>query len=290
MRPCTTGQPDSTRPCARAPGAPVCRPDRQRGRGHGRDTSPARGRPGPAPGRADPRAGGLRSGPARVARRPAAQGCRWIAPDLRGYRGSPARAPFGYGIHAADIARAIADPDPAQVTLMGRSFCGVLTTPVPGGLFRALPARLVTPGVKTGWTDDEIGEVRAPADPPSRLVATWAQAREDCLKMAGLSGPVAPDVPEAVGRDVVAVPGGFTLAMAPAISTGATPGVQDLLSACRAPIADGGRQRRSDGHSSHHARDRSGRDVSGREAPQHPCRGTRGLGRLDRPSVCYQRC
>jgi dienelactone hydrolase len=147
-----------------------------------------------ARGLADPRAGGLRSGPARVARRLAAQGCRWIAPDLRIHRGSPTRAPFGDGIHAADIACPIADPDPAQVTLMGRSFGGVLATLVAGGLFRALPARLVTPGVKTGWTDDEIGEVRAPADRPSHRFATWAQAREDYLKMAGLSGPVAPEI------------------------------------------------------------------------------------------------
>src|ERR1700728_2741020 len=51
---------------------------------------------------------------------------RWIAPDLRGHGRSVQEPPYGFGMHAADVADLIASERSDEVTLVGHSFGGVV--------------------------------------------------------------------------------------------------------------------------------------------------------------------
>ena len=50
---------------------------------------------------------------------------RWMAPDLRGHGRSLCEGPYGYAMHAADIAELIRDEPGGNVTLAGHSFGGL---------------------------------------------------------------------------------------------------------------------------------------------------------------------
>jgi pimeloyl-ACP methyl ester carboxylesterase len=170
-----------------------------------------------------------------VAARISAGGRRWIAPDLRGHGRSHPGAPFGYGMHAADIAALIAPEDPARVTLLGHSFGGVVAAVAASGLFGPVPARVIALGVKTDWTEAEVEAARALAARPARIFATRAEAAARHLKVAGLEAHVAPDAPEAEGG-VHATGQGWALAMDPRVYAAVGPQVPDLMAACRAPL------------------------------------------------------
>ena len=51
---------------------------------------------------------------------------RWLAPDLRGHGRSVRDGPYGFGMHAADVAALIAPEPPDSVTLVGHSFGGAV--------------------------------------------------------------------------------------------------------------------------------------------------------------------
>jgi len=164
------------------------------------------------------------------------RGWRWIAPDLRGHGRSASAGPFGLGNHAADIADLLAQEDPAQVTLFGHSFGGVVAGVLAGGLFGPVPSRLLTLAVKTDWGTEEIASLQALALRPARLFPTQPEAQERYMKLSGLAGLVAPDAPEA-GGGTRPVPGGHALAMDPRVflATG-TADVPTILAAARCPL------------------------------------------------------
>ena len=170
-----------------------------------------------------------------VAVRLEAQGKRWIAPDLRGHGNSASEGPFGFGNHAADVAELLAGEDMARVTVLGHSFGGVVGAVLAGGLFGPLPARLVTLGVKLIWSEAEIAGAQAMALKPGKVFASEAEAQERYLKVSGLHGLVAPDAPEAE-RGVIAVPGGYALAMKPGVFGAVGPSVPELMRAARCPL------------------------------------------------------
>lgn len=170
-----------------------------------------------------------------VAARLAQRGLRWLAPDLRGHGRSPSDGPFGFDDHARDIAALIADEDPARVTLLGHSFGGVVGAVLASGRHGPVPARLITLGVKTDWTDGEIAGMQAMASRPAKVFATEAEALERYLKVSGLAGLVAPDAPEAAAG-TRAVEGGFTLTMNPRLAEADTRDVPGLLRAVRCPL------------------------------------------------------
>lgn len=115
---------------------------------------------------------------------------RWLIPDLRGHGRSFQRAPYGFGIHAADVA-ALAQQD-EEMTIIGHSMGGVVGIALATGMFGVRVRRVVAFGVKVEWTDDELSRVQAVARAPARMFATKAEAIERYLRVAGLSGIVAP--------------------------------------------------------------------------------------------------
>jgi len=164
-----------------------------------------------------------------------ARGQRWLAPDLRGHGRSPSGGPFGYGNHAADIAALLAGQDMGRVTVLGHSFGGVVAALLGSGLFRPVPARVVTLGVKTDWSEAEIAGALAMAARPARLFASRDEALARYLKVSGLDGLVPPDAPETEGG-IRARGEGWALAMDPGVFGAVGPDIAALLAACRAPL------------------------------------------------------
>lgn len=164
-----------------------------------------------------------------------AQGWRWIAPDLRGHGRSPSGGPFGYGMHAADVAALLAAEDPGATVVLGHSFGGVVACTLASGLFGPAPARVVALGVKTDWTAAEVAGAQAMATRPGKLFATRAEAMDRYLKVAGLAGLVAPDAPETDGG-IRQTAEGWALAMDPRVYGAVGPDVPALLATCRAPL------------------------------------------------------
>lgn len=164
-----------------------------------------------------------------------ARGHRWIAPDFRGHGHSPAEGPFGFGVHAADLARLLADEEPLQITVLGHSFGGVVGALWAGGLFGPVPSRLVTLGVKQVWSAEEIAGAQAMATRPGKIFATEAEAWERYAKVSGLDGLVPPGDP-ALARGVRAVEGGFALAMAPGVFGAVGPSIETILRGVQVPL------------------------------------------------------
>ncbi len=171
----------------------------------------------------------------RVAPLLVSRGFRVMIPDLRGHGRSPRQGPWGAGIHAADIAEAIADEEPANTILFGHSFGGVVAALVGSGLFGPVPARVIALGVKTDWDDAEIAATRALAEKPPRLFATPEEAEARYLKVAGLEGLVAPGGPETAGG-IRSEGGGWTLSADPKVYLCVGPDVPAVLRLCRAPL------------------------------------------------------
>ena len=59
----------------------------------------------------------------------------WAVPDLRGHGRSVAEPPYGYAVHAADMAALAAGAGAPRVTVLGHSFGGVVAAVLAGGWF-----------------------------------------------------------------------------------------------------------------------------------------------------------
>jgi len=157
---------------------------------------------------------------------------RWAAPDLRGHGRSPYDGPYGYGMHAADIAALLEDEDPACVTVAGHSLGGVVAALLGGGLFGPPPSRIAALGVKLSWSTDEVDRARQVAGRPSRSFASQAEAIQRYLKVSGLEGLVDPASEEArlgsIGGE-----GGYGVAMDPRVFSAVGPSIVDIMGAVR---------------------------------------------------------
>jgi len=117
---------------------------------------------------------------------------RWMAPDLRGHGRSSRDGPYGYAMHAADIAELIAGEPGGNVTLAGHSFGGVIAAVTGTGWFGPQVKDIAAFGVKIVWTADEEAKARELAQRPARVFATRAEAIDRFLKSSGLFGLVDP--------------------------------------------------------------------------------------------------
>ena len=59
----------------------------------------------------------------------------WAVPDLRGHGRSIAEPPYGYALHAADMASLAASSGASRVTVLGHSFGGVVGSVLAGGWY-----------------------------------------------------------------------------------------------------------------------------------------------------------
>ena len=159
---------------------------------------------------------------------------RWVAVDLRGHGRSAHAPPYGYGVFAADVADALGDPDDKPV-LLGHSMGGVVAMALATGWFGVSVRHVFAFGVKIGWTEEEVAQMKGLAGRPARVFASRAEAAERYLRVSGLAGLVDPDAPEAQAG-IVETEGGFRLAADQGIYAAAGPPVGDLYRAAAGPV------------------------------------------------------
>ena len=160
---------------------------------------------------------------------------RWAAPDLRGHGLSLTEPPYGYGVHAADVAGLAAELGVARVTVLGHSFGGVIGAVLGGGWYGVPVDRVVAVGVKMDWTDDEVARAQAMSARPPQVFASPLEAADRHLKLAGLRDLVDPADP--VARAGVRIAnGGWVAALDPRAFGAVGPSVETVLSRCEAPL------------------------------------------------------
>lgn len=158
---------------------------------------------------------------------------RWIIPDLRGHGRSFHRAPYGIGVHAADVA-GLLEPDD-EVTLIGHSMGGAVAIALATGMFGVEVRRAVAFCVKVDWTEEDLARAEAVAAAPARLFDTEEDAVERCLRVAGLTGLVAPGA-RAATVGITEQEGKFRLATDPLVNATGRPDFASIARAARAPI------------------------------------------------------
>ncbi len=159
----------------------------------------------------------------------------WAVPDLRGHGASPAEPPYGYAVHAADVASLAVACGAARVTVLGHSFGGVVGAVLAGGWYGVEVTGVVALGVKIEWTDDEVARARSLAARPPQVFATAAEAVERHLRLAGLTGLVDPSS-EVAAAGVREVEGGFGVAFDPRAFGAVGPPVEEVLARAEAPL------------------------------------------------------
>ncbi|MGR7024208.1 alpha/beta fold hydrolase [Geodermatophilus sp. URMC 62] len=157
----------------------------------------------------------------------------WAVPDLRGHGRSPFEPPYGYAVHAADVASLAAGA--SRVTVLGHSFGGVVGAVLAGGWYGVDVARVVALGVKIDWTPEEEAGARRMAARPPQVFATAAEAAERHLRLAGLTGLVDPSSEVALAG-VRETSGGFTPALDPRAFGAVGPSVEEVLRRVVAPL------------------------------------------------------
>lgn len=159
----------------------------------------------------------------------------WAAPDLRGHGRSVAEPPYGYAMHAADVATLAAELGAARVTVLGHSFGGVVGAVLAGSWFGIPVQRVVAVGVKIDWTPEEEARARSMAGRPPQVFGTFAEAAERHLRLAGLHGLVDPSS-EVAAAGVRPVDDGFAVALDPRTFSAVGPAVETVLSRAEAPL------------------------------------------------------
>ena len=160
---------------------------------------------------------------------------RWAAPDLRGHGRSPAEPPYGYAVHAADMAGLVTELGAGRVTVLGHSFGGVVGALLGSGEFGVAVERVVAVGTKLEWTAEEEAAARALADRPPTVFATREEAAARHLAVAGLRGLALPD-DEVALAGVREVDGGWAVALDNRAFSVVGPSVPGILRRSVAPL------------------------------------------------------
>jgi pimeloyl-ACP methyl ester carboxylesterase len=160
---------------------------------------------------------------------------RWAAPDLRGHGLSPTEPPYGYAVHAADMAALVAETGASRVTVLGHSFGGVVGAVLGSGWYGVDVERVVALGVKIDWTDDEVSRAQAMSRRPPQVFGSALEAADRHLKLAGLRDLLDPADPVAKAGTRV-VDGGWIAALDPRAFGAVGPSVETILSRSAAPL------------------------------------------------------
>ena len=160
---------------------------------------------------------------------------QWAAPDLRGHGLSVAEAPYGFGVHAADMAALAAEMGASRVTVLGHSFGGVVGAVLGGGWFGVTVDRVAAVGVKIDWTAEDVAGAHRMAGRSPQVFPTALEAADRHLKLAGLRDLVDPADPVA-RAGVRRADGGWVPALDPRVFSAVGPPVETVLSRCEAPL------------------------------------------------------
>jgi pimeloyl-ACP methyl ester carboxylesterase len=158
---------------------------------------------------------------------------RWIAPDLRGHGRSPFCGPYGYGVHAADVAALLSQDD--EVIVCGHSMGGVVAMALGAGCFGIRVRSVLAFGVKFVWARDEIGKIKQLSRTPVRFFERREEAIDRYLRGAGLNGLVDPNSAVA-SAGVLKEDERFRVAFDPLAFAVVGPEIANIASACRAPL------------------------------------------------------
>jgi pimeloyl-ACP methyl ester carboxylesterase len=159
----------------------------------------------------------------------------WAVPDLRGHGRSVAEPPYGYAMHAADMAALTAELGASRVTVLAHSFGGVVGGLLAGGEYGVAVERVVAVGVKLEWTAEEEDGARALAARPAKVFASRDEAAARHLALAGLRGLAEPA--DGVARaGVREVDGGWAVALDNRAFAAVGPSVPGILGRAQAPL------------------------------------------------------
>lgn len=157
----------------------------------------------------------------------------WLVPDLRGHGRSFHRAPYGFGIHAADVAALLEQDE--EVSILGHSMGGVVGMALATGLFGVKVKSVVVFGVKVEWSEADVQRAHTVAQAPAKLFATREEALERYLRVSGLKGLVSADSAIAASG-VSECQGNFRLAADPLTNALGTPDFVRLAQASQAAL------------------------------------------------------
>lgn len=160
---------------------------------------------------------------------------RWLAPDLRGHGRSICEGPYGYAMHAADIADLIRDEAGGNVTLAGHSFGGVIAAVTGTGWFGPQVKDIAAFGVKIVWTVEEEAKAHELARRPARVFATREEAIDRFLKSSGLFGMV-DAASDTAASGIAGSEGQWQVAMAPRCFGAVGPSIEQILRLTAAPL------------------------------------------------------
>ncbi len=160
---------------------------------------------------------------------------RWAAPDLRGHGLSLTEPPYGYAVHAADMAELAVELGTSRVTVLGHSFGGVVGAVLGSGWYGVPVDRVVALGVKIDWTDDEVARARAMSARPPQVFASPGEAADRHVKLAGLHGLVDPVDPVA-RAGVRLAREGWIAALDPRAFGAVGPPIETILARSAAPL------------------------------------------------------
>ena len=158
---------------------------------------------------------------------------RWLVPDLRGHGRSAHAAPYGLGMHAADVAALLQEND--EVVLLGHSMGGAVAMALASGWFGRSVRQVIAFGVKLAWTAAEVAKAEEIARAPTRWFATRAEAVERYLRVSGLKGLIDPGSP-AAAIGIVEEGERFRLAADPRTNGVAGAPIEAVIAAMRAPL------------------------------------------------------
>jgi pimeloyl-ACP methyl ester carboxylesterase len=156
---------------------------------------------------------------------------RWLIPDLRGHGRSFHRAPYGFGVHAADIA-GLLDQD-EEISIIGHSMGGAVAYALASGKFGVGVKSVVAFGVKVDWPEEDLARAQAVAQAPAKMFDNREDAIERYLRVSGLKGLAGP-ASRTAQLGVAEYGGKFGLASDPLINAVGRP---DLVAQAKASLA-----------------------------------------------------
>ena len=157
----------------------------------------------------------------------------WDSPDRPGHGRSDPLPRYTFGALAAAVADVL---EPGRThAVLGHSLGGVVGLVLASGWFGVPVSAVCGLGIKVRWSPEELARAAELSARPSRVFASRAEAADRALKVAGLSGLLAPGSP-LVDPGLREAGDGWRLALDPAAFAVGAPDLPGLLAASRATV------------------------------------------------------